>query len=119
MSIFCGRHLSGDKSPALQFGLVRVRHLKMRIWFLYLIRCKNGALYTGITTDVERRFEEHKSNDKKGAKYLRGKAPLNLVMKKKLGNKSMALKIEKKVKKLSKIKKEMLIEGKISFLNDL
>jgi len=85
----------------------------MNNWFLYLIRCKHGRLYTGITTDVERRFVEHTSNDKKGAKCLRGKAPLTLVMKKKIGSKSMALKIEARVKKLSKIKKEMFVDGKI------
>lgn len=85
----------------------------MNNWFLYLIRCKHGRLYTGITTDVERRFAEHTSNDKKGAKCLRGKAPLTLVMKKKIGSRSMALQIEAKVKKLSKIKKEMFVDGKI------
>ncbi len=79
----------------------------MNNWFLYLIRCRHGRLYTGITIDVERRFEEHKSSDKKGSKYLRGKAPLELVMKKRIGSKGMALKIEAKVKKLSKLKKEM------------
>jgi len=56
----------------------------MKNWFLYVIRCKHGKLYTGITTDVERRFAEHESNDKKGAKCLRGKTPLTLVMKKKI-----------------------------------
>ena len=86
---------------------------KMNNWFLYVIRCKNGRLYTGITTDVERRFAEHTSNDKKGAKCLRGKAPLTLVMKKKIGSRSMALQIEARVKKLSKIKKEMFVDGKI------
>ena len=85
----------------------------MNNWFLYLIRCKNGKLYTGITTDVERRFEEHENSDKKGSKYLRGKAPLKLVLKKKVGNRSMALKIEAKVKKLPKIKKELLVDDKI------
>ncbi|MBT3880863.1 MAG: GIY-YIG nuclease family protein [Candidatus Scalindua sp.] len=85
----------------------------MNNWFLYLIRCRNGRLYTGITTDVERRFEEHESGDKKGSKYLRGKAPLELVMKKRVGDRSMALKIEAKVKKLSKIEKELLVDGKI------
>lgn len=85
----------------------------MNNWFLYLIRCGNGRLYTGITTDVKRRFEEHKSGDKKGSKYLRGKAPLELVMKKRVGDRSMALKIEAKVKKLSKIEKELLVDGKI------
>ena len=85
----------------------------MNNWFLYLIRCRHGRLYTGITTDVLRRFEEHKSHDKKGSKYLRGKSPLKLVMKKRIGNKSLALKIEVKVKKLSKAKKELLVDGKI------
>ena len=85
----------------------------MNNWFLYLIRCRHGRLYTGITTDVLRRFEEHKSHDKKGSKYLRGKSPLKLVMKKRIGNKSLALKIEAKVKKLSKVKKELLVDGKI------
>ncbi len=89
---------------------------KMNNWFLYLIRCKHGRLYTGITTDVERRFEEHESSDKKGSKYLRGKAPLKLVLKKKIGNKTLALKVEAKVKKLSKIKKELLVEGKIKIM---
>ena len=85
----------------------------MNNWFLYLIRCRHGRLYTGITTDVLRRFEEHKSHDKKGSKYLRGKSPLKLVMKKRIGDKSLALKIEAKVKKLSKAKKELLVDGKI------
>ena len=80
---------------------------------MYLIRCKQGRLYTGITTDVERRFLEHTSSDKKGAKCLRGKAPLTLVMKKKIGSRSLALQIEARVKKLPKIKKEMLAHGKI------
>ena len=79
-----------------------------------MIRCRNGRLYTGITTDVERRFEEHESGDKKGSKYLRGKTPLKLVMKKRIGSRSLALKIEAKVKKLSKVKKEMLVDGKIN-----
>ncbi|HQU32314.1 MAG: GIY-YIG nuclease family protein [Planctomycetia bacterium] len=85
----------------------------MNNWFLYVIRCKHGRLYTGITTNVERRFAEHTRNNKKGAKCLRGKAPLTLVMKRKIGSKSMALKMEAKVKKLSKIKKEMFVDGKI------
>jgi len=85
----------------------------MNNWFLYLIRCRNGRLYTGITTDVERRFGEHESGDKKGSKYLRGKTPLTLVLKKRVGDKSVALKIEAKVKKMPKTKKELLVDGKI------
>lgn len=85
----------------------------MNTWFLYMIRCNDGSLYTGITTDVNRRFEEHQAYDGKGSKYLRGKAPLQLVLKKKIGNRSLALKVETKLKKLTKSKKEMVVEGKI------
>jgi len=85
----------------------------METWFLYLIRCKDNSLYTGITIDVNRRFEEHQNNDRKGSKYLRGKAPLKLVLKKKIGNKSLASKVEAKVKKLPKANKELLVTGKI------
>lgn len=77
------------------------------VWFLYIIRCKGGVLYTGITIDIQRRFKQHESG--KGAKFLRGKAPLELVYQKKIGNQSEALKMEVHVKKLSKQKKEEMI----------
>ncbi|MBT8330889.1 MAG: GIY-YIG nuclease family protein, partial [Deltaproteobacteria bacterium] len=48
-------------------------------WYVYMLRCCDGSLYTGIATDVERRFAEHQSNS--GAKYLRGRGPLALVLK--------------------------------------
>ena len=85
----------------------------MNNWFLYVIRCKLGKLYTGITTDVDRRFAEHTGNGSKGAKSLRGKSPLILVMKKKIGSKGKALRLEAKIKKLPKTEKELLVEGKI------
>jgi len=78
-------------------------------WFLYLIRCKDGALYTGITTNVDRRFAEHQSG--KGAKYLRGKAPLTLVFQQKIGSRSAALKAEASIKKLPKADKETIINS--------
>jgi putative endonuclease len=78
-------------------------------WYLYLIRCRDGSLYTGITTDVARRFAEHQQNNGAGAKYLRGRGPLELVFQKKLGSRSLALGVESKVKKLSKARKEDLI----------
>jgi len=86
----------------------------MSAWFLYLIRCKNNTLYTGITTDVERRFSEHQSNSAKSAKYLRGKGPLELVFYTKIGNRSEASIVECKVKKLSRTDKEHLINGDIT-----
>ena len=85
------------------------------IWFLYIVRGADKSLYTGITTDVARRFSEHSgtgSDDTtKGAKALRGKRPLILEYSCQIGNRSEALKIEYQVKKLSKIKKERLITG--------
>ena len=76
-------------------------------WFLYLIRCKSGQLYTGISTNVERRFAEHQSG--RGAKYLRGKAPLELVFQQKIGSRSEALKTEASIKKWPKENKEKMI----------
>jgi len=77
------------------------------VWFLYMIRCKNGSLYTGISTNVERRFAAHQAG--KGAKYLRGKSPLTLVYQKEIGLHSDALKAELKIKQMSKKDKEQLI----------
>jgi len=74
-----------------------------------MVRCRHGSLYTGIATDVERRFTEHQAN--KGSKYLRGRGPLKLVFKKQIGKKESALKIERRIKKLPKLKKEKLIKG--------
>jgi putative endonuclease len=79
------------------------------VWHIYLIRCQNGSLYTGITTDVVRRFAEHQEGRGLGAKYLRGRGPLCLVFQKELGCRSLALSVERKVKQLSKVKKEELL----------
>ena len=78
-------------------------------WHLYLVRCRYGSLYTGVTTDVARRFAEHQGNSGAGAKYLRGRKPLALVFQRNLGSRSLALGVESKVKKLSKARKEELI----------
>ncbi len=79
-------------------------------WYLYLIRCRDGSLYTGISTDVNRRFHQHQGKGNTGSKYLKGKGPLTLVFQKRLGSKTLALKVEGKVKKLSKGRKEKLVE---------
>ncbi len=79
-----------------------------KIWYLYIIRCKGNVLYTGITTDVQRRFSEHQAG--KGAKFLRGKTPLELVYSQEAGNHSQALKLEFWLKKQPKISKEKMIQ---------
>lgn len=81
-------------------------------WFLYIIRCGNGSLYTGITTDVERRFLEHQGKGTaSGAKYLRGKMPLTLEFTTPAGDRSYASRLESRIKKMTKTQKEQLIVG--------
>ncbi|MFV0597849.1 GIY-YIG nuclease family protein [Shewanella sp.] len=83
---------------------------QVSIWYLYLIRCANGHLYTGITTDVARRFNEHQSSSPKAAKYLRGKGPLTLMYQEVVGSHGDALRREIAVKKLSRSQKLAMIE---------
>lgn len=77
------------------------------IWYLYILRCKDNTLYTGITTNVEKRLQQHRSG--KGAKYTRGRAPLELVYQEVCKNHTEALKREAFVKKLTRKDKEALI----------
>jgi len=49
----------------------------MSDWYLYIVRCRDGTLYTGISTDVDRRLAEHRQGGNAGARYLKGRAPLN------------------------------------------
>lgn len=76
-----------------------------------MIRCISGSIYTGVTIDVSRRFDEHQSQEKKCAKYLRGKGPLELVHFEELPDKSSAYKLETKIKKLTKAEKERYIRS--------
>ena len=83
----------------------------LTVWSLYLVRTAEGNLYTGVSTDVLRRFAEHENRDNrnKGAKALRGKGPLSLVFSIVVGNRSEALKLEYRVKQLTRAQKEELI----------
>jgi putative endonuclease len=90
-------------------------------WFLYLLRCGDGSLYTGISTDVERRLTQHRDVRKgaKGAKSLRGKQPLSLLLQIPVANRSEALKLEYRIKQLSKNEKEALVSGRHELLQVL
>ena len=81
----------------------------MSDWYLYVVRCRDGTLYTGISTDIDRRLAEHKGEGDAGSKYLKGRAPLTLLFQKRLGSRSLALKVESRVKRLSREKKEQMI----------
>jgi len=78
-----------------------------QIWYLYILRCKDDTLYTGITTDVEKRLEAHRAG--RGAKYTRGRTPLELVYRETCGTHSQALKREVEIKKLTRQEKQNLI----------
>ena len=82
-----------------------------KIWVVYIIRCGDGSLYTGITDDLERRFKAHESG--KGAKYTRGRGPLELVYQENCADHSEALKREYALKKLPREQKLKLISAKI------
>lgn len=77
---------------------------------IYILRCADGSLYTGIALDVRRRLEEHRSGVR-GAKYLRGRLPVELVFEIGAGDRSDALRLEHRVKRMSKGDKEALIAG--------
>ena len=72
---------------------------------VYLVRCADGSLYTGIATDVERRVAEHEDSSK-GAKYLRGRGPLELVFQKPIGDRSLATRVEHRIKRMPRNQKQ-------------
>lgn len=78
-------------------------------WYVYILRCADGTLYTGMTDDVEKRLKAHRAG--KGAKYTRGRGPLELVYTEQLPDKSSALKREIAIKKLTRAQKLMLLNA--------
>ena len=86
-------------------------HPRSETWSVYIIRCADSTLYTGISTNVARRFEEHTSGSQKSAKYLRGRAPLDLIYAKEIGTRSEATIEERRIKALSKAQKVNLVAG--------
>lgn len=78
-------------------------------WSVYVLRRSDGALYTGIATDVARRLAEHEAGEGRGAKALRGRGPLSLVFARQVGGRSLATRIEAAIKRLSKARKERWI----------
>jgi len=77
-------------------------------WFVYMLRCGDGSLYTGYTDDVARRLAVHQSG--KGAKYTRSRLPVTLAYQEELPDKSAALRREAAIKKLTRGEKLRLIE---------
>jgi len=82
------------------------------MYYVYIVRCSDDTLYTGIATELERRIEEHNSSTK-GAKYTRARRPVELLYHEAYNDRSMASKREYEIKKkMSRAEKLALIEGR-------
>ena len=81
----------------------------MNDWFVYMVRCADDSLYTGITKDVERRTEEHNGNDSLAAKYTKTRRPVVLVYQERCESRSVATKRECEIKQFSRKEKLVLI----------
>ena len=85
-------------------------------WYLYVIRTVDGSLYAGIFTDVVRRFQEHLARGRKTARYLRARRPMCLTFSQAIGDKPLALKVERHFKRLPKKTKELVVSsGRLCF----
>lgn len=78
-------------------------------YFVYIVRCSDNSLYTGIATNLEKRIKEHNGQLKGGARYTRGKGPVILKHFEKYNTRSQALKREAEIKKMQKSEKEKLL----------
>lgn len=84
------------------------------VWSVYILRCGNGALYTGVTTDVPRRVREHQSGGRRAARFTRAFAPVELAYHCPIGTKRMACRIEYRIKQLPREKKEWIVSRNVS-----
>ena len=80
------------------------------LWFVYILECADGTLYTGMTNDIERRLEQHNAGT--AARYTRARTPVKLVYQEKSENRSTALKREYAIKQLTRKQKDQLITAK-------
>ena len=78
-------------------------------WYVYILRCRDATLYTGITTDLARRVKEH-NEGKVGAKYTKVRRPVSLVYNEVCKTRSVALKREYAIKQLSREAKQALLQ---------
>lgn len=81
----------------------------IQLWFVYILRCADNSLYTGVTTDINKRLAQHNGIDKNGAKYTQARRPVELVYQETSQSRSGACKREYEIKCLKKSQKETLI----------
>lgn len=80
-------------------------------WYLYLVRCDDGSVYTGVSTDVARRFREHQRGGARAARYLKSRRAVEVIFTACVGDRSAALIAETAIKRLAKPQKEALVAG--------
>ena len=104
------RHRAARRSVLSVFRVCRGRSRRARfMWYVYILKCEDGSLYTGFTDNPKRRFAEHKT--KRGAKYTRSHKPKELLYTESFKNKSDALKRERQIKGWRRKKKLILINS--------
>lgn len=79
------------------------------IWYVYMVCCSDGTLYTGMTNDLDKRLEAHNSG-RSGARYTKSRRPVQLVYAERAGSKSAAAKLELRIKNLPRSKKKRLMQ---------
>ncbi|MFT4628900.1 MAG: putative endonuclease [Arenicella sp.] len=79
-------------------------------WFTYILRCADDSLYTGITIDLNRRLDEHNTDNKKGARYTRARRPVNLVYQQVCEDRASAGRLEYQLKNLNRKQKLALLK---------
>ena len=85
-------------------------------WHLYVVRTVKGSLYAGIATDVRRRYQEHVAGSRKAARFLCANPPKELAFRRRIGSRSLALKVEYRFKRLPKCIKETVVRtGRLHF----
>lgn len=83
-------------------------------WYVYILRCGNEALYTGVTTDVARRLAEHGRTGRAGARFTRAFGPVALIYQCRAGSKRLAYRIEYRIKQLPRGRKIEVVENNFS-----
>jgi len=84
--------------------------MQEQTWFVYILECKDNTLYTGVTTDLDRRLAEHNGDLPGGAKYTRARRPVRLLYQETHENRSQACKRESEIKKMNSEQKRSLIK---------
>ncbi|WP_455223556.1 GIY-YIG nuclease family protein [Kaarinaea lacus] len=82
-------------------------------WYVYLVRCCDGSLYTGIAKSLEKRLAEHNTDNQLGAKYTRSRRPVKLVYQERFTSRALAARRESAIKRLSKKQKEILVSSSV------